>query len=137
MPVGSAGTGAAGIASAARTERPFIARMIHAFALPIILFWLVVVVMLSVFVPSLEVVGQERSVLLSPKNAPSLVRAETHRPLVRRGRDRQREVDGDTAYIVWKAETANNLFEIGSDTFIVKNGKIVTQTFAGKISPKN
>jgi hypothetical protein len=46
-------------------------------------------------------------------------------------------VDGDTAYIVWKAETANNLFEIGSDTFIVKNGKIVTQTFAGKISPKN
>jgi predicted SnoaL-like aldol condensation-catalyzing enzyme len=48
----------------------------------------------------------------------------------------RQEVDGDTAYIVWKAETADNRFEIGSDTFIVRNGKIVTQTFAGKISPK-
>jgi hypothetical protein len=25
----------------------------------------------------------------------------------------------------------------GTDTFIVKNGKIVTQTFVGKMSPKN
>jgi SnoaL-like domain len=49
----------------------------------------------------------------------------------------QQEVDDDTAYIVWKAETADNLFEIGTDTFIVKNGKIVTQTFAGKMSSKN
>ena len=46
------------------------------------------------------------------------------------------EVDGDTAFIVWKAETADNRFEVGTDTFIVQNGKIVTQTFAGKISPK-
>ncbi len=56
-----------------RTDRPPIARMIHAFAVPIILFWLAVVVILSVFVPSLEIVGQERSVSLSPKDAPSLV----------------------------------------------------------------
>jgi ketosteroid isomerase-like protein len=49
----------------------------------------------------------------------------------------QREVDGDTAYIVWKAETADNRFELGTDTFVVQNGKIVTQTFAGKISPKS
>jgi predicted SnoaL-like aldol condensation-catalyzing enzyme len=48
----------------------------------------------------------------------------------------RQEVDGDTAYIVWKAETADNRFEVGTDTFIVRNGKIVTQTFAGKISPK-
>ena len=48
----------------------------------------------------------------------------------------RQEVDGDTAYIVWKAETADNRFELGTDTFIVRNGKIVTQTFAGKISPK-
>ncbi len=48
----------------------------------------------------------------------------------------RQEVDGDTAYIVWKAETADNRFELVSDTFIVRNGKIVTQTFAGKISPK-
>jgi ketosteroid isomerase-like protein len=50
---------------------------------------------------------------------------------------RRQEVSGDTAYIVWKAETADNLFEIGTDTFIVQNGKILTQTFAGKISPKH
>ena len=48
----------------------------------------------------------------------------------------RQEVRGDTAYIVWKAETADNRFEVGTDTFIVLNGKIVTQTFAGKISPK-
>lgn len=48
----------------------------------------------------------------------------------------RQEVDGDTAYIVWKAETADNRFDLGTDTFIVQNGKIVTQTFAGKISPK-
>ena len=48
----------------------------------------------------------------------------------------RQEVHGDTAYIVWKAETAANRFELGTDTFIVRNGKIVTQTFAGKLSPK-
>jgi hypothetical protein len=42
------------------------------------------------------------------------------------------EVDGDTAYVVWKAETVDNHFELGTDAFIVQNGKIVTQTFAGK-----
>ena len=49
----------------------------------------------------------------------------------------QQEVDGDTAYIVWTAETADSHFEIGTDTFIVRDGKIVMQTFAGKISPKS
>jgi putative drug exporter of the RND superfamily len=55
------------------TERPFIARMIHTLAVPIILFWVGVAIVLSLFVPSLEVVGQERSVSLSPKDAPSFV----------------------------------------------------------------
>ncbi|KAA1244044.1 MMPL family transporter, partial [Mycobacterium simiae] len=52
-------------------EKPLIARLIHRFAVPIILGWLAVCIALSVFVPSLEVVGQERSVSLSPKDAPS------------------------------------------------------------------
>ncbi|MCV7198306.1 MMPL/RND family transporter [Mycobacterium angelicum] len=52
-------------------ERPRVARLIHAFSIPIILFWLLVCVALSVFVPSLEQVGQTRSVSLSPKEAPS------------------------------------------------------------------
>jgi predicted SnoaL-like aldol condensation-catalyzing enzyme len=49
----------------------------------------------------------------------------------------RQDVDGDTAYILWKAETADNRYEIGTDTFVVKDGKIVTQTFAGKITPKH
>jgi putative drug exporter of the RND superfamily len=53
------------------TEKPFIARMIHALAVPIILFWVAICVALTLFVPSLEEVGQERSVSLSPKDAPS------------------------------------------------------------------
>ena len=48
----------------------------------------------------------------------------------------RQDVDGDTAYIVWKAETADNRYEVGTDTFVVKDGKIVTQTFTGKITPK-
>ncbi len=59
--------------TAAHTERPFIARMIHRLAVPIILGWLAIVFCLSFFVPSLEEVGQERSVSLSPKDAPSYV----------------------------------------------------------------
>jgi putative drug exporter of the RND superfamily len=53
------------------TERPFLARMLHTFAVPVILFWVGVAVVFSLFVPSLEVVGQERSVSLSPSDAPS------------------------------------------------------------------
>jgi len=48
----------------------------------------------------------------------------------------RQDSDGDTAYIVWKAETADNRYEFGTDTFVVKDGKIVTQTFAAKISPR-
>jgi RND superfamily putative drug exporter len=54
-------------------ERPSIARMIHTFAVPIILFWVAIAVILSLFIPSLEVVGQERSVSLSPTDAPSMI----------------------------------------------------------------
>jgi ketosteroid isomerase-like protein len=48
----------------------------------------------------------------------------------------RQEVSGDIAYIVWTAETADHRFEIAADTFVVRNGKIANQTFAGKISPK-
>lgn len=45
-------------------------------------------------------------------------------------------VDGEAAYIVWSAETADNAYELATDTFIVRNGKIVIQSLAGKIVPK-
>ncbi|MEE6175582.1 MMPL/RND family transporter [Mycobacterium sp. 050134] len=60
-------------APAPHAERPLFARLIHTFAVPIILFWVGVAVAISVLVPSLEVVGQERSVSLSPTDAPSFV----------------------------------------------------------------
>lgn len=51
--------------------------------------------------------------------------------------DMQRQtVDGDVAHIIWSAETADNTYEYGTDTFVVRNGKIITQTFAAKVSPK-
>jgi hypothetical protein len=49
---------------------------------------------------------------------------------------RQRAIEGDYAYIIWEAETADNIYELGSDTYVIKNGKIVFQSFAGKIVPK-
>ena len=49
---------------------------------------------------------------------------------------RQRFVEGDYAYILWTAETADNVYELGTDTFVVRDGKIVAQSFAGKITPK-
>jgi ketosteroid isomerase-like protein len=48
----------------------------------------------------------------------------------------QRSIEGDHAYIVWTAETADNSYEFATDTFVVRNGKIVAQSFAAKIKPK-
>jgi hypothetical protein len=45
-------------------------------------------------------------------------------------------VEGDVAYIVWKAETADNVYEMGTDTFVVRSGKIVAQSFAAKTTAK-
>ena len=65
----------------------------------------------------------------------SAVLAEFARPGTR-FEIRQQAIEGDYAYIVWEAETADNIYELGSDTFVVKDGKIVAQSFAGKIVPK-
>jgi hypothetical protein len=51
-------------------------------------------------------------------------------------RMQQRCVEGDHAYILWSAETADNSYEFATDTFVVRNGKIVAQSFAAKIKPK-
>ena len=49
---------------------------------------------------------------------------------------KQQLVEGDYGYILWTAETADNVYELGTDTFVVQEGKIVVQSFAGKIMPK-
>lgn len=49
----------------------------------------------------------------------------------------KQEVRGQIAYIVWSAESQNYRFPLGTDTFVIKDGKIIAQTFAAKIEPKN
>jgi ketosteroid isomerase-like protein len=39
----------------------------------------------------------------------------------------RQDVDGEVAYLVWKAEP---YITMGTDTFVVRNGKIMVQTFA-------
>lgn len=56
----------------AHAERPLLAKVIHRLAVPIILGWLGVVVVLSLTVPPLEVIGDQHSVSLSPTDAPSI-----------------------------------------------------------------
>jgi len=45
-------------------------------------------------------------------------------------------IEGDHAYILWTAETADNSYEFATDTFVVRHGKIIAQSFAAKIIPK-
>ena len=45
-------------------------------------------------------------------------------------------VHGEFAYIVWKAQTADIDYHIGSDTFVVRDGKIVYQAFTAHITPR-
>lgn len=49
---------------------------------------------------------------------------------------RHQSIEGNYAYILWTAETAENVYELGTDTFVVRDGKIVVQSFACKITPK-
>ena len=51
--------------------RPFVARTIHRLAIPIILAWLAITVLVTVGVPALEQVEKEHSVSETPKDAPS------------------------------------------------------------------
>ena len=46
-------------------------------------------------------------------------------------------VDGEHGYILWSAETADNVYELATDTFVVRDGRITAQSFAGKITPEH
>lgn len=45
-------------------------------------------------------------------------------------------VEDDLVYIVWHARTPNINIPIGSETFILRNGKIFQQTFVGQLDKK-
>ena len=49
----------------------------------------------------------------------------------------QQFVEGDYGYILWTAETAENVYEMGTDTFVVRDGRIVAQSFTGQVTPRN
>jgi hypothetical protein len=48
----------------------------------------------------------------------------------------RQEIEGEVAYTVWRGSSAHFNFLIGTDTFIIRDGKIVCQTFAAQIQPK-
>lgn len=50
---------------------------------------------------------------------------------------KQLHVAGEYGFILWTAQTADNVYELGTDTFVVRGGKIHVQSFAGKITPKH
>jgi hypothetical protein len=43
---------------------------------------------------------------------------------------------GDHGFIVWKAETLDNVYEFATDTFVIRNGEIVAQSFVAKTLSK-
>ncbi len=45
-------------------------------------------------------------------------------------------IEGDVAYIVWHATCASANVPLATDTWIVRDGKIATQTLAAWIDPK-
>jgi len=45
-------------------------------------------------------------------------------------------IDGDHGYILWNAETAENVYEMATDTFVVRDGKIIAQSYTARVIPK-
>ncbi|HEV7418663.1 MAG TPA: MMPL family transporter, partial [Mycobacterium sp.] len=53
-------------------KRPFFAHMLRILAVPIVLFWVLVAVVVNVVAPQLEVVGELHSAPMAPEDAPSM-----------------------------------------------------------------
>jgi RND superfamily putative drug exporter len=79
--------------STERAQPPFIVRVIRRFSLFIILAWVALTLIVTFAVPSLEHVGQEHSVAMSPKDAPSV------QAMMRMGKD-FKESDSDSFAVV-------------------------------------
>lgn len=58
--------------SASRPKRPVVPHLIRILALPIILFWLAIAVLVNVVAPPLEVVGELHAAPMAPEDAPSM-----------------------------------------------------------------
>ena len=55
-----------------RPKRPVVPHLIRILALPIILFWIAIAVLVNVVAPQLEVVGELHSAPMAPEDAPSM-----------------------------------------------------------------
>lgn len=49
----------------------------------------------------------------------------------------QYSVEGNHGYILWNAETPDNVYEMATDTFVVRDGRIVAQSFTASVRPKH
>lgn len=81
-----------------QVKRPFIARTIRRFAIPIILAWLALIAVLVATVPPLEEVGRQNAVSASPQDAPSM------QAMTEMGRVFQESDSDSTAMIVLEAD---------------------------------
>jgi ketosteroid isomerase-like protein len=45
-------------------------------------------------------------------------------------------IEGEVAFITWHATCASSDIPLGVDTFLVRDGKIVVQTYAAKMDPR-
>jgi len=73
--------------------QPWLAHMLRLVSVPMLLFWVGLTVVLTLFVPPLEKVGEEHTVSMSPKDAPSM------QAMQRVGRDFQ-EFDSDSSAMI-------------------------------------
>lgn len=48
----------------------------------------------------------------------------------------QRFVEGGRAYVEWTAQTADNVYELGTDTLVVRDGKLAVRSFPGKTTAR-
>ena len=49
----------------------------------------------------------------------------------------QQIVEGDVAFLVWSGKSKNLEIPFATDTLIVRNGKIVAQTFAAQMETQS
>ena len=75
-----------------RPHRPFVPHFIRIFAVPIVIGWVALTVLVNVAVPTLEVVGEQHSAPMAPLDAPSMkamlcpLRTSIPSPTISRGR---------------------------------------------------
>lgn len=46
------------------------------------------------------------------------------------------DIRGDTAFLIWKADTHALKFHLGVETIVIRDGKIVTHSFAAAVENK-